>query len=299
MTMEIDRIKFALLGAYAHAGSLDIGSWVERFPEHRNELLDFWLWARNRGHDRETESPMLRPNNHRRLAEEALQRACLAVSLGRQWFHPFVDEAEAQRVREGIHELRGRPDSATPTSRRAFRRAVVCVWVVKELSGVRGHVSRLAVQKTSYVLEEALALNLFREHAKQSLGPYDSTARYKDVEPIAQKKGWLRVIGSAFEVLENAVEIQQYAPRYLRSIGLARRLVSILGRLGDDELETWTTVHWIARKLPSRELQTTSVIREALKRDTTWFSKLDKPNFADPSIYEAVRGLRALGLLPE
>lgn len=206
-------------------------------------------------------------------------------------------EAEAQRIAEQVQELGKTPPKTLP-SRRSFRRAVVCAWVVKELSDLRNAVSRLALQKTTYLLENALTLNLFDEHRQKPLGPYDHTARYKDAEPIAAKKGWIRIVGSRLEAGEKSSEFEKYIGRYLRSADLARTLVRLFGQLTDEQLETWATVHWLARRMASTEPDVTAKgIREALNRDRQWSPKVQRPNFREDRIHEALEGLRKLGLL--
>lgn len=298
MTTDIDRIKFELLSACASGMSVDIASWVARFPEYRDELLDFWLWAR--GIDQGDPDPPEGPSNLPSLMATALRRACLAVSLGAEWLTPLAAEAECYGILEQLLELRKEPPPKVPRARRAFRRAVVCAWVVEELSTVRSSVTRLTLQKTTHLLERAMTLKLFDEHRKKSLGPYDHTARYKDAEPIAAKKGWIVIVGNTFLPGERGHEFQQYASRYLRSPDLASRLARFLGRLSDDQLETWATIEWVARDLSaSRAKVTVDNIRDAINRDRVWASKLQKPSFSEDRICEAMQGLGLVGLLPK
>jgi len=295
MTKDIDRIKFELLTADEQGTTVDIATWVERFPEHREELLDFWLWARSRSNADVSPPPeSLKLGD---LARSALQRVCLAVSLGSEWLKPLVNEAEARQIAVHLQQLR-KVQFKTPTSRRAFRRAVVYAWVIEQLAAFRATVSRLATQKTTYLLEGCLRHDLFDSHQKKPLGPYDHFARYKDAEPIAARKQWIRISGTTLEVGEKAREFHQYAQRYLRSVHLAAALAKLFARLTDDQLETLATVHWIGCRLnvPDRTL-TPPVILGALQKDADWFSKLEKANFSLEAVGAALHALIALGLL--
>ena len=298
MTIDIDQVKFELLSAYKRGERVDIALWVQRFPDSGGDLLDFWVWVLGAGR-REHSSSGKVPGNARSIAEDALGRACLAISLGPEWLVPLVAEAEAQRLASQVGEFsRSRPPHIPP-AKRAFRRAVVCAWIVQELSSVRERVSRLAAQKTTYLLESALILGLFDEHQQRALGPYDHTARYKDAEPIAIRKNWINVSGSTLTPGNNLSEIEQYADRYLRSVRLARTLTRLLGKLTDDQLETWATVHWIAQAISNERLDlSVQAIKEALEADKKWAGKLQRSNFDEERIREALVGLTAIGLLP-
>ncbi len=296
MTRDIDSIKFELLTACERGATVDIASWVERFPEHRDELLDFWLWARPRGYTVETLP--LEPARLPDIARVALQRACLAVSLGSEWLKPLVLEAEVHDIARQVRELRKHPPPSTPSSRLAFRRAVVYAWVIEQLGTVRATVSRFATQKTTYLLENSLTLDLFSSHQKKALGPYDHIARYKDAEPIAAKKRWIKIAGSTLQIGDKAGEFQHYARRYLRSTKLAVALTNLFARLSDNQLETLATVHWVACRLGVLETSlTAATIQEALEKDAQWSSKLEKLNFSPERVGAALTALTALGLL--
>ncbi|HYT05452.1 MAG TPA: hypothetical protein VEM13_11295 [Gemmatimonadales bacterium] len=296
MTKDIDRIKFELLNICERGATVDIASWVERFPEHREELLDFWLWARPRGES--DESPPPGSASLADIARDALQRACLAVSLGSEWLKPLVLEAEGHQIAGQLQELRKQVPSSTPTSRRAFRRAVVYAWVIEQLAAVRVTVSRLATQKTTYLLENSLRLHLFDSHQKKPLGPYDHFARYRDAEPIAARKRWIRIVGSTLEVGEQAREVQLYARRYLRSIELALALTQLFAKLTDDQLETLATVHWVGCRLSVADQSIApTMVLEALQKDTEWSAKLKRTNFSYEKVGAALRMLIALDLL--
>jgi len=297
MTMDIDKVKFELLmSALEPNSTVDIGSWVERFPEHREELLDFWLWARPRNDPGDGIPP--RSVDVSATSHDALQRACLAVSLGPEWLRAMVMEVEPRYIAQGIQELRTRRPLSTPPSKRAFRRAVVYAWVIEQLGTVRATVSRLGTQKATYLLECSLRLDLFDRHQKKPLGPYDHFARYKDAEPIAAKRRWIRILGSTLESGENVDEFHRYAPRYLRSVDLACKLTRLFARLADDQLETLATVHWVASRLPNPETDLTAeAIRKALEKDPQWSSKLGKVNFEESQVKAALATLLCLGLL--
>lgn len=297
MSKDLETIKFELLTACEN-GAIDIAEWVQRFPEHRNELLDFWLWARPRAEHagagpNDTSSPQIAA-----VREESLHRACLAVSLGSEWLRPLAVEVEIDKIAQDVRRIRKQLAANVPSNRRPFRRAVVYAWVIEQLAEVRTRVSRLATQKTTYLLENFLLLELFDTHKQKPLGPYDHVARYADAEPIAKGKGWIEVDGSTMRVGANASEFHQYASRYLRSMKLASTLTRWLGKLTDDQLETLTTVHWAATRLvTSSKPATAESVRESIENDSSWASKLQKTNFGQEQVAAALAALIALGLL--
>ena len=297
MSKDLETIKFELLTA-CETGAIDISEWVQRFPEHRDELLDFWLWARPRAeHDQAGPSEISSPSIGA-MREESLHRACLAVSLGSEWLRPLAIEVEIDRIAQDVRQIRKQPAVNVPSNRRPFRRAVVYAWVIEQLAEVRTRVSRLATQKTTYLLESFLVLELFDTHKQKPLGPYDHVARYTDAEPIAEKKGWIKVAGSTMSVGAKASECHQYARRYLRSATLASALTRWLGRLTDDQLETLATVHWTARGLmTSKRPLTPEHVLESIENDPPWSSKVQKPNFDHEQVAAALAALTALGLL--
>jgi len=294
MAPEIDRVKFDLLSAYKRTGAIDIASWVERFPQFREELLDFWVWIDHSEPER-SEQPRLPIQRLRSVAENSLQRACLAVALGPEWLAPFVTEGEQVSIGDEAATLRAKPAPSVGKAPRPFKRAVVSAWVVRELHSIRERVSRLALQKTTYLLEGALALGLFDDHTQQPLGPYDYTSRYKDAEPIARTKGWIRIAGSEFGIGENVSEVDRFAPKYLRSVSLARTLTRMLGGLTDGELECLATVHWLINHSAS-ELTTAASIQVILRQDPKWSPKLLRTNFDEAHITAALVRLRFLRL---
>jgi hypothetical protein len=114
--------------------------------------------------------------------------------------------------------------------------AVVCAWVVSRLQRTRPRVTRLAAQKVTYLLEHAMLLGIFAEHDRKPLGPYDSKSRYRDAEPIARKKGWLSVEGTALRARDDLADLTQFVPRYVRNEAVAARFVDKLGELSDDQI---------------------------------------------------------------
>jgi hypothetical protein len=297
MSKDLETIKFELLTACEN-GAIDISEWVQRFPEHRNELLDFWLWARPRAQRDRAGPDDISSLSIAAIREESLHRACLAVSLGSEWLRPLAVEVEIDKIARDVRQLRKQPAANVPSNRRPFRRAVVYAWVIEQLAEVRTRVSRLATQKTTYLLENFLLLELFDTHKQKPLGPYDHVARYADAEPIAEGKGWIEVDGSTMCVGAKASEFHQYAGRYLRSTKLASTLTRWLGKLTDDQLETLATVHWTATRLvTSNKPPTAASVRESMERDSSWSSKLQRRNFDQEQIAAALAALIALGLL--
>lgn len=170
--------------------------------------------------------------------------------------------------------------------------------VVASLQEKRPRVTRLAVQKISYLLEQALSLGIFVEHDRKPLGPYDSNARYKDAEPIARKKGWLAVIGTTLRATGDLGPVNRFLPAYVRAKEVAARLVEYLSRLSDDQLETLATAHWISRELEAaKKTVTIAAVVRVLEEIPEWRGKLARPNFTQVRLEEAVSLLRRLRLI--
>ena len=298
MADTAERIKFDLLFEYDRTGKVDITSWVNRYPSHRDEIIDFWLWARGtRVSPEERAGPFESVDAD--ITEESLRNACLAVNFGPQWLSAAVDpeSIDVEKLGMELESIRQKPGqkSKAPV---AFRKAVVYTWVVSRLQKRRPDVSRLAVQKTTYLLEWALGLGIFVEHGRKPLGPYDYKARYKDAEPIAQKKGWLTITGTNLRATDNLSEVDRSAARYVRSEKLAGQLLDYLSDFSDSQLETLATVHWTVREIAGdgREISI-DVIERALASTPEWSDKLSRANFSSSPLREAVAFLRKLRLI--
>jgi hypothetical protein len=301
MEDAIEQIRIALLAEYDLVGSVDVAAWVARFPTYRDEIIDYWLWVR--GTPRSTEmmsGPFTAMDPD--VAENAFKDACLAVNLGRQWLEAPLDPSLAA-VREmglALEALRAKPRATGGKAPVQFRKAVVWTWVVSVLQTQRARVSRLAVQKVTYILDCAMDLGIFTEHGRKPLGPYDYKARYKDAEPIAVKKAWLKVRGATFLAAEDLSEVRRFVGRYLRSQDLAERLINYLGNLPDEELETLATVYWSSKELvEAGRPMSAEEVREVLARIDEWRTKLDRPNFSIARVSLALQRLKELRLIPQ
>lgn len=296
---RLDRVKFELLAEYEAKGEVDLASWFGRYPEFKDDIIDFWLFAKGTPRSEYPDSDLPSARDIA-VAERALRDACLAVNLGDQWLVPSFDPdgATDQELARRLDAIRTKPLRKAGKAPPAFRKAAVWSWVVSILQGNRERVSRLAVQKTAYLLEASMSLGVFTEHEQHMLGPYDYRARYKDAEPIARKKDWVRVEGTTVRVGDRTHEAQRYAVRYLRSAATARDLVTRLAQFSDAELETLATVAWCARTLASKaDGPTVHDIEAAIKAIPAWRSKLRKANFSPQSIVSALGTLQAFGLV--
>jgi len=293
---ELARAKLALLDLYERGVSVNIAEWVGRHPQHRDELLDYWMWLSSTTRLTDTQRIAVAPGE--RIAEETLQRACMSVSLGYQWLEPSADHGDIEEtLGYELERLRNLPETKTGRAPKPFRRAAVYAWIVSNVT--KEQVSRLTVQKTAFLLERAMNLGLFTEHRRKRFGPYDHTARYKDAEPIASKKDWLRVQDTSLAPGDSAGEARKYAVRYLKSEKLAKQLLDILVRLSDSQLETWATVEWIAGRLAhTATAPTAEDVRAALKSMPEWSDKLGRANFTTWHIEEALSALKLLRLVP-
>ncbi|MDP9201603.1 MAG: hypothetical protein M3P26_06680 [Gemmatimonadota bacterium] len=298
MADTAERIKFELLSEYDRTGKLDITTWVNRYPAYRDEIIDFWLWARGtRVSPEERAGPF--DSIDADITEESLRNACLAVNFGPQWLSAAVepDAIDVDKLGTELESIRQKPvqKSKAPV---AFQKAVVYTWVVSRLQKKRPSVSRLAVQKTTYLLEWALDLGIFVEHGRKPLGPYDYKARYKDAEPIAVKKGWLTLTGANLRAADDLSEVDRSAGRYVKSAKLADQLLDCLSDYSDSQLETLATVHWTIRELGGgdRDLSI-DVIERALASTPEWRDKLSRANFSPGRLHEAVAFLQRLRLI--
>jgi hypothetical protein len=300
MDSSIDEAKAELLAEYERLGTIDVGVWVTRYPQYRDEIIDFWMWVLGTPRGVELKSGPF-PAEDSDVAEKALRDACLAVNLGPQWLEPAADPSivAVRDMALALEALRGKPQSGRGKAPVAFRKAVVWTWVVSIFQGQRPKVTRLAVQKATYLLECAMNLGVFTEHGRKPLGPYDYKARYRDAEPIAIKKGWLKVRGTMQSAADNLADLKRFIGRYLRSEGLAERLVKYLVRFSDDELEVLATVHWSARELvEAGRAVTVAAIIELLESTREWQLKPQRPAFSGDHIGTALQQLRELRLAP-
>lgn len=300
MSHELEAIKLQLLSEYEEKGRIDIARWVAKYQSHREELLDFWLWIRDTRRLSEIDQSLPATIGDS-IATDALRNACLAASLGPEWLRTASDpnDATERQLGDELAKLRKGTFSQQGRAPKTFRRAAVHSWVVIVMAESRPRVSRLPIQKATFVLEHALLLGLFSEHQRKPFGPYDHGARYRDAEPIAKEKQWIRLVSDdAFEVGEKAGEVPQYAVRYLRSEGLARRLIEVLSQLSDQELETLSTVLWIGMRLPELgQGATVQTVRAFLYSTVEWRGKLLRPNFTDAMIQAALDRLSRLRLV--
>jgi hypothetical protein len=298
MTETLDLIKLELLSQYERSGRIDIGEWVKRHPIHRDELIDFWMWLKGT-REPEVDAPEPLDRSEIEAYEESLRNTCLAVTFGREWLKPAADPNATQfdTLADELAMLRQRPRQER-VQHVAFRKAVVCTWVVARLQQTRPRVTRLAVQKVTYLLDQAMALGIFVEHDRKPLGPYDSKARYRDAEPIARKKGWLQITGTILRASSDLAALSQYVSKYVRSEPVATRFVECLAPLPDDQLETLATTYWIARELESAKNEVTvASVAHALASTKEWKAKLMRRNFTEARLAEALSFLHQLRLV--
>jgi len=296
---DLDQIKQQLLSDFEDGVSIDIAAWTKRFPAHREELLDYWMWLSG--------TPLLRemdmgqsPGADDKIAQEAVRRACLAVSTNPPGREARQDPEfkEDRDLGAELALLRAALSPYVGSASKEFRRAVVYAWIVHILSPQRPRVTRLATQKVAYLLEEAIGLGLFTEHERKPLGPYDHTAKYRDAEPIAQKGGWIQVKGASLEPKKVDAKFEGYFRRYVRSEGLVRRFITRLAKLTDEELEAWATIAWAGQALVAAGKPVTAdSVRGFLESSAIWRSKLRRDNFTADRIADALAKLSLLRLV--
>jgi hypothetical protein len=282
---RIEEARRGILAELDAVGAVDTRKWLGEYPDVAKDLLDFIIWL-----EPEDEPAPATWTDEGGVAEAAFRRALGEVKA--------AQAEDLRRLSLELHEIRSR-EQAAPDRKASlqFQRASVFAWTVANLQARRERVSRLAVQKSVYMLEHALDLHLFEEHQRKRLGPYDSTARYKDAEPIARRKMWIEQEGTAILPGTKAAEADRYAERYLRAVEPARQLVEILASLSDDELETLATVQAIVAEL-AKEGTTADVdaVKQRIAEIPEWADKLNRRNFNDGDIDRALRRVTALGL---
>lgn len=298
---EIDRVKGQLLDEFEAGSVPDIADYVRRYPEHRQELLDFWVILGSS--DRVSDLNASQADNALTEGESEIVRdLCLAVSLGPEWLE-HSDEAgdravatvgaELRRLRAIDYEYGG-------TANRSWQRIVVYAWLASQTVDENGLVSRLELQKLAYLLEAAMSLGVFTSHRKHRLGPYDPSATYRDAEPKCISKGYLVASGQyEFKIGPKIDEALEYSGRYLREPAVAETFLRVLRTQTLDkwDLETLATVHAIAHAQLKGQTASTENVRAALAADPTWKKKLERPNFAPARVSKALDLLARLRLL--
>jgi hypothetical protein len=271
---------------------------VNRYPTYRESVVDFWLWAKGTPREGDGDSGPFDVSDGD-IAEGAIRDMCLSVNLGAAWLQESVEpSAEEEILARELTGLRQRAHTSGGKAPVAFKKAAVSTWVVSIMQKQRPRVTRLALQKTTYILEFAMDLQLFQAHARKKLGPYDSSSRYKDAEPIAKRKGWLRVQGSVLRASSDTSEWSRFAGRYLRSEPLARRLVEYLARRTDAQLETLATVLSAAHDVLARNQKLdVAEIRTVIESVAEWSDKLSRPEFTEANIRTALADLQRLALV--
>lgn len=282
---RIEEARRGILAELNAIGAVDTRKWLRAYPEVAKDLLEFIIWL-------EPDEAITPPTwtDEAGVAAAAFRAACDRVKAA-QLEDLRRLSLELQEIR-----LRGQVDSDRKAPPQ-FQRASVFAWTVTTLKQRRERVSRLAAQKSVYMLEKALGLHLFEEHQRKRLGPYDSTARYKDAEPIARKKMWIQEEGTALLPGNKAAEANRYAERYLRAVELAKQLVEILASLTDDELETLATVQEVVAELSKEGRKADAeAVKQRIAEIPEWAGKLVRRNFHDRDIARALHQVTALGL---
>lgn len=290
MTFTLEEAKLHLADEYERTGQVVLDLWLNRLPEAAADLLAF-AFALEGSPLRADWSGEGEWVDEGAVAEDAIASACRRVEE--------PDAIAERRLGEEMSAIRAYPPPPqTGKARPPFKRAAINAWVVDRLRGNQPGTSRIAAQKTTYLLERSLGLGLFTEHQRMPFGPYDPTAKYKDAEPIGTKQGW--IISSGHDLLAgpNIGAVYRFAPNYLRSADVAERLVRLFAARSPWELETWATVEAAASDLAAiGEPVNAQSVRAALARIPAWEAKLKRRNFSLQAIKAALEHLSRLGLV--
>jgi hypothetical protein len=310
MKTEIERILDGMSEEFLRTGTVAVAEWVRQYPEHRAEIIEYRLDLELAPTAQEIEAEQ-GPWPDVGAARVALTRHGQAIGLGDAWLQDSVaEEGGDEEVEEGIDpdtelarelaRVRSTGYLQEGKTSQAFRKAVVITWSVKRLAARNRRTSRFTMTKVCYLLEQAMGLGVFQQHTRQRWGPYDSASKYKDAEPIIRRGNYLLIRGTSFEPGPNVDKVEAYASGYLHEPNVAERLLDRLSSLSDQELETWTTVHWAATDLLEGEhTYDQEAISRYLGEHSEWRPKLSQANFRAERIEAALSGLRRLGLLPE
>ena len=294
---DVDGVLDQLVEEFESGADLDIASYVRRYPEHREELLDFWvvLSTSPRLTDEEIAEPVRDTLSD--IERDSIRDLLLAASLGPELLERADEERDDQAAKIGaeLERLRATPHTFRGKAPIAFRRMAVYAWITGMLTEEAGHgVSRLRVQKVAYLLEHGLSLGVFQKHAKHPYGPYDPSLTYRDAEPGCLKAGYLQKSEDGLlEPGPKLVKAQNYARRYLREESVAQALVLHVSGLDERSLETLTTVHSVVAELGGPTVDAKAV-SQAIRADAKWRSKLHRENFTTMRIVEALRVLSLL-----
>lgn len=285
MPVNIDEVKFRMLTELEERGSIQLGHWLEEYRDYANEIARFAFWAELSSY---SDTP---------ISDEAWEDEGGVASAALSFWHNSLDGPDiTPDVRSRCKVSRDRP-RGTSRGRASveFKKASVLAWIVDQHGGA---VSRFRVHKEAYTLERCLGLDVFGDYKKMPLGPYDPKLKYRDGEPIARKQRMLQIRGHIMSPGQKIGDCRKYAPRYLLDVGLAQTLVSFLGRLTDEELETLTTIDAVCAEVSlGEDSSSLETIKCYLRDSPEWRGKLSKRSFADSEILIALFRLNQLGLI--
>ena len=290
--MTVNDIKAEMLAEHEKHGRVDVRSWLARFPDLPNDLLEFACWL-ELSSNLETELENVENlTDEGGVAENLLREGLQKLSAG-------VAEKERRlavllaQERNLVARQRNKGKARAP-----FRKAAVQTWVFDQLRGDRDRVSRYVTYKTVYLVERALDLGLFTSYRRMKAGPYDPQLRYRDAEPIARDNHWIVVEGLDLLPGRNIGQVYKYAPSYLGGGRAVGSLIRFLSQVLPWDLETLTTVDTAAQALLARRQPVTAeTVAAFLAADPEWKDKLHKQHFSISRINAAIEHLSRLGLL--
>ena len=294
---DVNGVLDQLVEEFESGADPDIASYVRQHPEHREELLDFWVVLSTSSRLTDEEFAESLRDTLSDADRDSVRDLLLAASLGPELLERADEERDDQAAKIGAELERLRAISHTFPGKApiTFRRMAVYAWITGILTEEAGYgVSRLRVQKVAYLLEHGLSLGIFRKHAKHPYGPYDPSLTYRDAEPGCLKEGYLQKSdGGLLEPGPKLAKAQNYALRYLREESVARALVLHVSGLDEWSLETLTTVHSVVAEM-ARSTVDAKAVSQAIRADAKWQSKLHRDNFTTKRIVEALRVLSLL-----
>ena len=202
-----------------------------------------------------------------------------------------LDEYAAQQAPEKKPKKEKKGRAPAPPE---FRQAAIYCWIVDQLQQRNIAPSRFRVQKMLYFIEDCCGLaDTGAQYMQKAAGPYDPAQRYKGAEPIVVKNKYLKVKnGWLFDKATQFAKGLDYVTRgsYLSDEARAIAVIDFFKTYGDEALERWATLHWVADQLAAEgKPATLATVKDYLA--SRWVGKLEKKWFGDDQIEKTLYGL--------
>jgi hypothetical protein len=286
MRSELDVIKGAIAQEYLDRGRVNRDVWFSRYPQWRAELEGvFALTDSVNAVEGESVAPRWEDKDGTLKSIIAHTRQLLRVR--------GADAAEADLGHRVAAAERPGLDPAAEFGSPAARD--VLGMILSRLQRLRAEPGRIDAQKTTFLLERALALGLYTGHVPHKWGLFDK-ALY-EVEDQVSERGWFTwdATRNRFVAGESASDIAERAGEsHLADPALAKDLLDHFGEQAG-ELALWGMVAYAADVLLSkRDRVTVAGLQNVFRETPVWKGK----SFEDDHVAAALAHLVRLGLVP-